>query len=331
MDLLARYLQAVRFFLPRGSQDDIVRELEEELRAQMEDRESQLGRTLTDEERSEILKRHGHPMLVAGRYRRHQRLIGPAFFPIYALVLKLGLGVCLLVTAVLPAVGAVKEGAAPSQLGRAHIQKPGRALMVFAWTTLSFAAIDYALTRWDVACSWDPKTLPRLQPNASWTSRLNSLVELIATVVALGWLLLVPKYPALAMGPAAAVLVPAGIWTTMFLPFVGLLCATAALAFANFLRPYWTPARSAARIAIQTASFTIFAVMARSGPWVTARPDVAQQAGTSFDRFVEIANNACQVGLAIGSVIALVEIVREVLRWRARRGNPVPDAATVSR
>ena len=59
MDLLARYLQAVRFFLPRGSQDDIVRELEEELRAQMEDRESQLGRTLTDEERSEILKRHG--------------------------------------------------------------------------------------------------------------------------------------------------------------------------------------------------------------------------------------------------------------------------------
>ena len=101
MDLLARYLQAVRFFLPRGSQDDIVRELEEELRAQMDDRESQLGRTLTDAERSEILKRHGHPMLVAGRYRTHQRLIGPAFFPMYALVLKLGLGVSLLVTAVL--------------------------------------------------------------------------------------------------------------------------------------------------------------------------------------------------------------------------------------
>jgi hypothetical protein len=331
MDLLARYLQAVRFFLPRGSQDDIVRELEEELRAQMEDRESQLGRALTDEERSEILKRHGHPMLVAGRYRTHQRLIGPAFFPMYALVMKLGLGISLLVTAVLAAVAAVMEGDAATHFGRALFEYPGRALMVFAWTTLSFAAIDYALTRWDVACSWDPKTLPRLQPNASWTSRLNSLVELIATVVALGWLLLVPKYPALAMGPAAAVLVPAGIWTTMFLPFVGLLCATAALAFANFLRPYWTPARSAARIAIQTASFTIFAVMARSGPWVTARPDVAQQAGTSFDRFVEIANNACQVGLAIGSVIALVEIVREVLRWRARRGSATPNGAPALR
>jgi ABC-type branched-subunit amino acid transport system permease subunit len=194
MDLLERYLQAVRFFLPRGSQDDIVRELEEDLRAQMDDRESQLGRTMTDGERSEILKRHGHPMLVAGRYRTHQRLIGPAFFPMYALVLKLGLGVCLLVTAVLATVGAVMEGDAASHFGSAILEYPGRALMVFAWTTLSFAAIDYALTRWDVAYSWDPKTLPRLQPNANWTSRLNSLVELIATVVGLGLAYLVCRY-----------------------------------------------------------------------------------------------------------------------------------------
>ena len=331
MDLLDRYLQAVRFFLPRGNQDDIVRELEGDLRAQMEDRETELGRALTDEERSEILKRHGHPMLVAGRYRRHQRLIGPALFPMYAFVMKLGLGICLLVTAVLAAVGAVMNGDAASQFGRALLEYPGRALMVFAWTTLSFAAIDYALTRWDVACSWDPKTLPRVQPDASWKSRLNSLVELIATFVGLGWLLLVPKYPALAMGPAAAVLVPTPIWTTMFVPFVGLVCATAALAFANFRRPYWTPARSAARIVIQAASFTIFAVLLRGGPWVTARPDVAKSAGASFDRFVDIANGACQVAIAIGCVIALVEIVREVLRWRARRGSSTPDAAPVLR
>ena len=31
MDLLDRYLQAVRFFLPRRQQDDIVRELSENL------------------------------------------------------------------------------------------------------------------------------------------------------------------------------------------------------------------------------------------------------------------------------------------------------------
>lgn len=327
MDLLARYLQAVRFFLPRGAQDDIVRELEEDLRAQIEEREESLGRALSDDERAEIIKRHGHPMLVAGRYRAHQRLIGSALFPIYMFALKLGLAICLLVTAVLAAIAAVMNGDVAGQVGHALLDYPGRALMVFAWTTLSFAVLDYAVSRVNVAGTWDPRTLPRIQPSVAWTSRINSLAELIATVVGLVWLLLVPRYPALAMGPAAAVLVPTPIWTAMFLPFVGLVCATAALAFVNFWRPYWTPGRSAARLAIQTASFIIFAVLLRGGPWVASRPDVAQRAGASFERFVEIANNACQVATAIGCIIALVEIVREVLRWRARRATSAPGGA----
>ena len=44
MDLLKRYLQAVKFFLPRGQQDDIIRELSENLISQFEDREEALGR-----------------------------------------------------------------------------------------------------------------------------------------------------------------------------------------------------------------------------------------------------------------------------------------------
>ena len=60
MDLLERYLQAVKFFLPRPHQDDIVRELSEN-RIQIEDREEQLGRPLTEDEQADILRRHGHP------------------------------------------------------------------------------------------------------------------------------------------------------------------------------------------------------------------------------------------------------------------------------
>ena len=48
MNLLDRYLQAVRFFLPRRQQDDIVRELSENLLSQMEDRAEELGRPLTE-------------------------------------------------------------------------------------------------------------------------------------------------------------------------------------------------------------------------------------------------------------------------------------------
>ena len=47
MELLERYLQAVRFFLPKHQQDDIVRELSENLVSEMEDREEACGRPLT--------------------------------------------------------------------------------------------------------------------------------------------------------------------------------------------------------------------------------------------------------------------------------------------
>jgi hypothetical protein len=331
MDLLDRYLQAVRFFLPAGSQEDIVRELQEDLRAQMEDRETAVGRALTDEERAQILKRHGHPMLVAGRYRTQQRLIGAGLFPLYLFVLKLGLGICLLVTTVLAVVGATMDGDAAHQVVRAIVAYPGRALIVFAWTTLSFAALDYGLTRVNVSGTWDPTRLPRVQPNGTWTSRFNSLAELMATLVALVWLLLIPGAPVLVMGPAAFVLQPSPVWSAVYLPFVAVTCATAAIAFLTFRRPYWTPARSAARIAVHVTSFALFAVLLHAGQWVTARPAATVHGGPPVDRLVEIANTCCQIGLAIASVVALVEIAREVLRWRARRGSSTPDGAPVLR
>ena len=46
MTLVERYLNAVRFFLPRRQQDDIVRELSENLASEFEDRSQALGRDL---------------------------------------------------------------------------------------------------------------------------------------------------------------------------------------------------------------------------------------------------------------------------------------------
>lgn len=83
MDMLDRYLQAVRFFLPAQQQDDIVRELSENLISQMDNQEEELGRPLDEAEQAAILRQHGHPMVVAGRYRSQQQLIGPIFFPLY--------------------------------------------------------------------------------------------------------------------------------------------------------------------------------------------------------------------------------------------------------
>jgi hypothetical protein len=92
MELLERYLQAVRKHLPWQGQDDIVAELRANLEAQLEDKQASLGRGLTADEAEAWLKQVGSPVRVAGRYQPQQYLIGPAVYPIYTYVLKLAMG-----------------------------------------------------------------------------------------------------------------------------------------------------------------------------------------------------------------------------------------------
>jgi hypothetical protein len=112
---LDRYLKDIRAHLPADQADDIVNELGENLRAQIEDRETELDRPLTDAELDGLLKAHGNPLVVASRYRKEQllftfgrQLIGPALFPAYVQVLTINIAISVfvvLVAAVLLATG----------------------------------------------------------------------------------------------------------------------------------------------------------------------------------------------------------------------------------
>src|ERR1017187_1169607 len=88
-DLIDRYLNAVKLWLPRKQQKDILAELAEDLHSQIEDRESALGRPLEEAELVDLLKRRGAPTRVASGYIPEHRLINPAMLPIYRLVLKI--------------------------------------------------------------------------------------------------------------------------------------------------------------------------------------------------------------------------------------------------
>ena len=67
MDLIDRYLTAVRRHLPRPKQDDIVSELSDSLRSEVEEREHALNRPLNEAEQAALLKQRGHPWLMANR------------------------------------------------------------------------------------------------------------------------------------------------------------------------------------------------------------------------------------------------------------------------
>ena len=326
MQLLDRYLQAVRFFLPRRHQDDIVRELAENLRSQMEDREEALGRPLAEDEQAELLRRHGHPMVVAGKYRSHARLIGPALFPLYLFALKMGLGVALIVTTVLAVITTVLHGDPVRHALEAFLAYPGRALMVFAWTTLGFTGLDFAQSRLKLTHAWDPRTLPRIVQREDRISRARALCEILAASAGAIWLMLVPAFPFLLLGRAAELLDLAPIWSTVYLPILFVALATVALNITNFTRPAWTPARALARAALHTIAAAIFVVLLRVDVWVTATPGATLADGTSAERLADIANNVVEISLGIALVVTLVELARELYRWYSRRGSDVPSS-----
>ena len=89
MQLLERYLQAVKFWLPQEQKEDIIAELSDDIRSQIDEKESELGRKLNEVELECILKQRGRPIFVANRYLPQEHLIGPVLFPIYRLVLKI--------------------------------------------------------------------------------------------------------------------------------------------------------------------------------------------------------------------------------------------------
>src|SRR5690606_13642367 len=89
MDLIERYVAAVRRHLPTSANADIVSELSDNLRSQAEEREHELGRPLNEGEQAALLKPHGHPWLMASRYMPQQHLVGPALYPYYRQALQI--------------------------------------------------------------------------------------------------------------------------------------------------------------------------------------------------------------------------------------------------
>jgi hypothetical protein len=246
-EMIERYLQAVRFWLPKSEsdrQEGVLAELGEDLRSQVEAKETELGRALNDLEVAAILKRCGVPIVVAGRIGPQQQLIGPTLFPIYKFVMKMVL-LWILVPVFLFIVGpanlAEADGkwwlAAASTLGQLWV-----GLFIAAGIiTVVFAVVEYTHAYAGIEQKWDPRTLPPVQKQQERKiSRVKSACELGFACFGLIWVLLVPTYPWLILGPAAIFLKGSPMMHPFYIPIV-LLSVIGLLRSATILaRPQWT-------------------------------------------------------------------------------------------
>ncbi|MFP5203949.1 MAG: hypothetical protein ACLGSH_01195 [Acidobacteriota bacterium] len=215
MELLDRYLQAVSRHLTGKRQQDILAELRANLEAQLEDKEAELGRPLTQAEAEAWLKQLGAPMQMAARYRRVQYLIGPGVFPTYWYVLRLALTWAFVIYMVVNAVLVATQTPDASAVAVAVFRLPGVLMTVAAWVTLIFAAVEFYSARHPEKCpefagngaSWSPASLPPFDPAAGGVkpqrSRAHAIAEVVFGCLALAWVLLIPSHPWVLLGPGA--------------------------------------------------------------------------------------------------------------------------------
>lgn len=325
MTLVERYLGAVRFFLPRRQQDDIVRELSENLASEIEERSEILGRDLSEMELSDILRRHGHPVVVAGRYSPQQQLIGPVWFPIYLLALKLGLGVSLAVTVVVAVVAAAWRGGSVPHFVDGMLAYPNRALIVFAWTTLGFAALDMIGRQTQLKADWDPRKIPDWMVGGRRPDRLHDRIHAVVEVhfgaLALGWLLLVPTSPWLAFGPLASVLAFAPVWRTWYVPMVLVAAVNLSIDAYGLFRSPRTPQLIELKLAALGAQLVVVMMILSARVWVVAgpvvRPDVVP--ADHLPLLITWVNKSIAIGFGVVIVITLIEIGKQYYRLRASR------------
>ena len=245
MELIDRYLQAVRFWLPNSNrQEDLLTELGEDLRSQIDDKESELGHPLDKPEIAEILKRCGSPMMVAGRLGPQRHLIGPALFPIYEFVLKMVL-LWILVPVFIFAVGPANLASSGGHWASALLETFGdlwSGLFIAAGIiTLVFAIIERTNAHLGTEVKWDPLKLPPVRrEERKQPSLLKTACELGFNIFGLIWLLLVPHYPFLILGPAAAVLKAGPILHLFYLPFVFVSVVALVRSAITLARPQWT-------------------------------------------------------------------------------------------
>jgi hypothetical protein len=189
MDLIDRYVYAVTHNLPASSRPDI----EKELRSLIEDMLQQRtgGRPADRGDIEAVLLELGHPRKLADNYRGTTRyLIGPAFFEIYWLVLRIVLIAVTVGMTIGFAVQAVtaQPGQVLSLAGIFLSELFSNLMSVFGIVTLIFALNEFfnhtGAAQLQIKLEqWKPADLPQVPVSSLRIKRGDSIAALVFTVI----------------------------------------------------------------------------------------------------------------------------------------------------
>ena len=320
-DLLDRYLAAVSRALPAEQRADITAELRDELLTKVEIREEAAGRPLNRDELEALLIEFGNPLIVAGRYRKVQHLVGPEVFPLWWAALKVTLGV---IAAIYLVVAVMRVAFAPTR-PVAWGQFPElfwTLVAAFGAVTLVAVAIErLGFTR--RVYRWQPRQLPAA--GAKSKPPFERVVEMgMSAVFLLWWTGLIHFRDWI---PTMGVLVVdmAPVFGAYFWPILVYSTGEIVMNLIGLLRPGWLRVNAALALVRALAGTTIAVLLLQAGHWLSISapelsPERLERVQASFDTGMKLGLVVTAGGFAIASAIAAWRL------WRVIQDGRAPSA-----
>jgi hypothetical protein len=322
MDLIERYLAAIGRQLPAKQSADIQAELRDVLLSRVEEQESRLGRPLQKPELEALLVDFGHPLAVAGRYRKVQQLIGPEVFPYWWATIKVMLSVLAGVYLVLVVLGVLTH-ATQSQFDAKVPSILVVVIYLFGLITLVFTAFE-RFGKTAFLREWKPSRLP--PAGLKTRSRFEIAVEVGFDVVfILWWIGVIHFRNYLPAWPGGLSIELAPVWAAWRWPIVAYYVVEIAANLLAIARPAWMTTNALVLSVRYLAGVGILAGLLQAGRWlVLASPTMPShalaEAQTNFDTGMRVG-----IGLTILGMAARVGL--ELWRlWRARQAMAEPAA-----
>jgi hypothetical protein len=335
--LIDRYVQAVRFWMPKGH-EDVLAELSEDLHSQLDAKEEELGRPLDEDEVAAILKKCSSPIVMAGKLRPGSYLIGPTWFPVYRFILKVSLlwiMVPIFIFIVGPVYFAETRSIGPA-IGRTLGTIWPAGFMAAGIITIVFALLERAARQFGTEDRWNPKSLPPLQKAQRKTPRVQVICEFIFNVLGFVWLLLLPSNPFLILGPASHILSAAPTLHRFYAPFLMLALVAVVRSAIVLARPQWSrfPAWSQwAQTVLWLVVLKYMMNVAVQMPDVPWHPFVIATSGLEqHARIATVLNASILVSIVcawLGLCVALVIQTWQSLRLFRRSDRPVTSSLSV--
>ena len=318
MDLIDRYLAAVRRHLPAKLQDDIVNELSDNLRSEAEELEHDAGHTLSNDEQAAMLKKHGHPWLMASKYLPQQQLIGSALFPYYRQALTMVVFWVVLPIALFGGAMVALYSDHPSQawtrvLGSAW----NGAIYAVGIVTIIFAVLEHERVRFTALDNWNPRKLPDLTVGRH-VPRSETIPGLIAMLTFLIWWIgLLPTPPLTEYAGVSVRFVAAPIWAELYLPVMLVTAAGVAVGLVDLVRPWRTMTMSVVDMVVNLMNAAVVGMLIKARHYVEVLGDPTH--GDRLTRADYWINASFSWTLMVIGAVILFDVLYEL--WLIARGG----------